>query len=189
MTDTRYLGHFAAAGLVSLALVALCFAAAALLGDGDKARASVSVWDASQRVDPHEYAQQLHTMRELHQRALTATTPQARESIAREIDPVMRAGVTMMLRMKPALPTSDEGVMRSGVITEPAIELVRDFMVLVDLLIEMKNDAEVVLNPGIHHGARPGAIPPASERRRFNDPTASQLVRLGTGTRQTESMA
>lgn len=167
MTSTRYL---VSAGLAALGLALFCLLLAVTLDDADRINARAP--GESQDLDRKAYTAQLLAMRDLHELALTATTPQTRESIVRESGPVMHAGVSMMLRMKSALPTSvpATGVVTSENITEPEAKLVTDFLQLMELLVQMKSDNEAAAHPWTHPGTHPGTRPDAHESDELTAP-------------------
>jgi hypothetical protein len=173
MTSSRY---FAFAALVAVALVSFCFLIATFISPGAPTAAGARAGARHVFANDHnrDYREQLELMRVLHRRSLIAATTQSRGAVARESGPVMHAGVMMMLRMKSALPAtvSATGVISPGPVSESDAKRVQNFLVLMELLIEMKADIESVMN----HRSEPGDQSPAPGQQRRDGPPSLQVL-------------
>ena len=142
MTIKQYL-------VVALSLVVAVAASVVLVVPmlGSASTHQAYAWAETQRLDRQVFDQQLDSMRKMHQKMLTARSVETQYALLLDSVPIMRAGVAMMLQMKVDLPATPTGELISSVISKVESERVKDFLALMELLVEMKNDQTAVLNP------------------------------------------
>jgi hypothetical protein len=99
----------------------------------------------SSQPDRRAFDLQLDSMRAMHRKMLSVTSVEARRSLLDDSAQIMSDGVSMMRRMKAGLPTTATGEPLSDVISPAEYERVRDFMLLMELLVEMKGDRDAAL--------------------------------------------
>ena len=105
---------------------------------------SVDAAQTAAAANPLELTRQVEAMRRMHVRVTSARTTGERQALLDDSRQIMSAGVILMRRMRRELPTAATGELVSNVITEGQARQVRDFLTLMELLVQMRADQESV---------------------------------------------
>jgi hypothetical protein len=97
---------------------------------------------------------QMASLRGMHERLIAAGSDDDRHALLVESERVMSDGVVMMRRMKSALPVSQSGEITSEFVTEGESDAIKDFLGLMELLVQLKEDQDAIIAPSDHPDER-----------------------------------
>lgn len=111
---------------------------------------------------------QMAALRDIHERLIAAGSEDDRRALLTESERDMSEGVAMMRRMKLTLPVSASGEVNAEFVTEAESNAIKDFLGLMELLVQLKEDQNAIIAPSSRHTEPVQAIriPPASPLRR-----------------------
>jgi hypothetical protein len=142
--------HFAVSFTLVIATAGsaiLAFAALVMPTGGWSSALSAEARSDTPQPDRRDFERQLESLREMHRKMRSATSIESRNALLNDSARIMSDGVSMMQGMKSGLPTTSTGEPLSNTITESEFEKVRDFMLLMDLLVQLKRDQDAFLGP------------------------------------------
>jgi hypothetical protein len=103
------------------------------------------------------------SLRDMHERMVAVVSLGERRALLAESERVMSEGVAMLRRMKPGLAVSESGKVISEFVTEADSDAIKDFLGLMELLVQLKDDQNLLMTPASPtQPARPARIQPAS---------------------------
>jgi hypothetical protein len=137
---------FVALAMVSASAVFSLLTSEALTLDSaaSATRRPVAAWSPPDGLD---LPSQMASLQDMHERLAAARSDDERRLLLARSERVMSEGVAMMRRMKPRLPVSEAGKVASKFVTESEIDAVRNFLGLMELLVQLKEDQDALITP------------------------------------------